>query len=196
MKSMLQRRVRMVALMAPLAVLLAGCAPLPVTVEQAARKLESVAVCCKTPSEFSYSSLSLRDRDSGYLNADSPVYDFGRGKAFFCAYTLPADGRSFTFYSPVGGFLPTAAFIDPVIAFLDVNHELILVQSQLPLKFGYHGLFNDQHYETTVPIPSAARYVAISSDPTSQRTARAHSANGREFTIGPRIIGPVMLEVR
>lgn len=175
---------------------LIACAPLPATVEHAQTTLKSIEVCCKSPQEFSYVSLSLRDRTSTYLSTQSPAFDFGKGKSFFLAYALPIGSRSVTFYSPVGGFLPTAAYIDPVIVFLDESHQVLEVQSQLPLKYGYHGLFNDHHYEVTVPIPTLARFTVLSSDPSSARLAKAYSSNGREFTISPRPIGPVLVEVR
>lgn len=141
------------------ALLLASCAA-PVAQQDSA--LTSKAVCCKSLSEFSYSSLPLGRRETFRLDASSRAFEFPTGKSYFAAFKLePKANRQINIESNFNGQL-IGQYLHPILTFLNAQHQPVATLApQLEFVNAKVIPYTVAHMEGIVDVPDKAQYVVV-----------------------------------
>jgi maltose operon periplasmic protein len=156
--------------------LVAGCAT-PLATQRAS--LAGKAVCCGSPSEFTYSPLASERKAVVEITEAAPAYAFPSGKSYFAAFKLESKrNRTLLVESEFNGVL-IGQFFQPTCMFLDVNHRPLRTDSPamdfVPSTLIPH---SDAHMAGALKVPDNAEYVVIYTTGVSESTAKATIPGG------------------
>lgn len=143
-----------------LVLLLTSCAT---PVKKQKEVLTSKNVCCNSMVEFDYKSVDLSKGVTLNFNEKSPVYDFGYGKTYFSALTLPQDIKApyISVKSYFNGSL-IGQYFDPIFLVLNEKHARI-EEFSLRLRFRDVNMFTNPNANMAggFKFPEGAKYLII-----------------------------------
>ena len=143
-----------------LVLLLTSCAT---PVKKQKELLISKNICCNSMVEFDYKSMAISEAVTLKFNEKSPVYDFGYGKTYFSALTLPLDIEApyINVKSYFNGSL-IGQYFDPIFLVLNEKHERIK-EFSLRLRFRDVNMFTNPNANMAgvFKFPEGAKYLII-----------------------------------
>lgn len=101
--------------------------------------LAAAPVCCRSPADFIYDSVAIRQRVSVEVGPQSPAFEFSGEKSYFHAFELPRTMNILslvvTSEAPQKGFPAPAGMFYPGVLFLNENKEPVFTLP--PSEAGY-----------------------------------------------------------
>jgi len=147
-----------------IATMCAGCAA-SVDLGHTLSEYRAKRICCASPAEFDFRSVTGPGRVNLTITQDSPAFSFGdSGKSYFIAFELSPGTKALVLKSTLMPGNPVISnesiFFYPIVTFFD-SQKMPIASTTLEQLAYHRPEFLKDYLELSEPVPSNAKFFAV-----------------------------------